>query len=327
MKFAWKLLAAAAALSLGMAAQAAPIVIKYSHVVADVTPKGKAALKFKELVEKNMAGKVEVQVFPNSQLFGDGKELEALLLGDVQIIAPSLAKFGKYTKQLQIFDLPFLFDDIQAVDRFQASPEGQGMLSSMSKKGIMGFGYLHNGMKQLSANTKLSMPADAKGLKFRIQASDVLEAQFKAVGGNPQKISFSEVYQALQTGVVDGTENPWSNTYSKKFHEVQKFIMDSDHGVLDYMIITNAKWWAGLPPDVQKGLKAAMDESIAYGNKAAFQEALSFRDKVIADKKAEVVPMTKEQKAAWRAAMKPVWTKFEGEIGKNLMDAAQRANK
>ena len=326
MKFTLKLLAASTLLAFGLGAQAAPIIIKYSHVVADVTPKGKAALKFKELVEKNLAGKVEVQVFPNSQLFGDGKEMEALLLGDVQIIAPSLAKFGKYTKQLQIFDLPFLFDDIEAVDRFQASPEGQGMLSSMSKKGIMGFGYLHNGMKQLSANTKLLKPEDAKGLKFRIQASDVLEAQFKAVGANPQKISFAEVYQALQTGVVDGTENPWSNTYSKKFHEVQKYIMDSDHGVLDYMVITNAKWWAGLPPDVQKGLKAAMDESIAYGNKAAFQEALSFRDKVIADKKAEVVPMTKEQKAAWRAAMKPVWKKFEGEIGKNLIDAALRAN-
>ena len=326
MKFTVKLLAASVALAFGMAAQAAPIVIKYSHVVADVTPKGKAALKFKELAEKALPGKVEVQVFPNSQLFGDGKEMEALLLGDVQIIAPSLAKFGKYTKQVQIFDLPFLFDDIQAVDRFQASPEGQSMLSSMSKKGIMGFGYLHNGMKQLSANTKLLKPEDAKGLKFRIQASDVLEAQFKAVGANPQKISFSEVYQALQTGVVDGTENPWSNTYSKKFHEVQKYIMDTDHGVLDYMVITNAKWWAGLPPDVQKGLKAAMDESIAYGNKAAFQEALSFRDKVIADKKAEVVPMTKEQKAAWRAAMKPVWKKFEGEIGKNLIDAALRAN-
>ena len=326
MKLTLKLLAASTLLAFGLGAQAAPIVIKYSHVVADVTPKGKAALKFKELAEKALPGKVEVQVFPNSQLFGDGKEMEALLLGDVQIIAPSLAKFGKYTKQVQIFDLPFLFDDIQAVDRFQASPEGQSMLSSMSKKGIMGFGYLHNGMKQLSANTKLSMPADAKGLKFRIQASDVLESQFKAVGANPQKISFAEVYQALQTGVVDGTENPWSNTYSKKFHEVQKFIMESDHGVLDYMVITNAKWWAGLPPDVQKGLKAAMDESIAYGNKAAFQEALSFRDKVIADKKAEVVPMTKEQKAAWRAAMKPVWKKFEGEIGKNLIDAALRAN-
>ena len=326
MKLTLKLLAASTLLAFGLGAQAAPIVIKYSHVVADVTPKGKAALKFKELAEKNLAGKVEVQVFPNSQLFGDGKEMEALLLGDVQIIAPSLAKFGKYTPKLQIFDLPFLFDDIQAVDRFQASPEGQSLLTSMSKKGIMGLGYLHNGMKQLSANTKLLQPQDAKGLKFRIQASDVLEAQFKAVGGNPQKISFSEVYQALQTGVVDGTENPWSNTYSKKFHEVQKYIMDTDHGVLDYMVITNAKWWAGLPPDVQKGLKAAMDESIAYGNKAAFQEALSFRDKVIADKKAEVVPMTKEQKAAWRAAMKPVWKKFEGEIGKNLIDAALRAN-
>ncbi|MBY0411334.1 MAG: TRAP transporter substrate-binding protein [Burkholderiaceae bacterium] len=327
MKFTLKLLAASTLLAFGLGVQAAPIVIKYSHVVADVTPKGKAALKFKELVEKNLAGKVEVQVFPNSQLFGDGKEMEALLLGDVQIVAPSLAKFGKYTKQLQIFDLPFLFDDIEAVDRFQASPEGQGMLSSMSKKGIMGFGYLHNGMKQLSANTKLLKPEDAKGLKFRIQASDVLEAQFKAVGANPQKISFAEVYQALQTGVVDGTENPWSNTYSKKFHEVQKYIMDSDHGVLDYMVITNAKWWAGLPPDIQKILKTAMDESIVYGNKAALEEAKSFREKVIADKKAEVVPMTKEQKMAWRTAMKPVWTKFEGEIGKNLIDAAQRANK
>ena len=326
MKFTVKLLAASVVLAFGMAAQAAPIIIKYSHVVADVTPKGQAAIKFKELAEKALPGKVEVQVFSNSQLFGDGKEMEALLLGDVQIIAPSLAKFAKYTPKIQIFDLPFLFDDIHAVDRFQASPEGQSLLTSMSKKGILGLGYLHNGMKQLSANTKLLKPEDAKGLKFRIQASDVLEAQFKAVGANPQKISFSEVYQALQTGVVDGTENPWSNTYSKKFHEVQKYIMDTDHGVLDYMVITNAKWWAGLPPDVQKGLKAAMDESIAYGNKAAFQEALSFRDKVIADKKAEVVPMTKEQKAAWRAAMKPVWKKFEGEIGKNLIDAALRAN-
>ena len=326
MKFTVKLLAASVALALGMAAQAAPIVIKYSHVVADITPKGKAALKFKELAEKALPGKVEVQVFPNSQLFGDGKELEALLLGDVQIIAPSLAKFGKYTPKLQIFDLPFLFDDIQAVDRFQASPDGQSLLNSMNKKGITGLGYLHNGMKQFSANTKLLMPTDAKGLKFRIQASDVLEAQFKAVGANPQKISFSEVYQSLQTGVVDGTENPWSNTYSKKFHEVQKYIVDSDHGVLDYMVITNTKWWDGLPADIRKALKTAMDESIAYGNKAAFQEAVDFRDKVIADKKAEVVPMSKEQKAAWRTAMKPVWKKFEGDIGKNLIDAAQKAN-
>jgi C4-dicarboxylate-binding protein DctP len=205
-----RLIASAAALALAAAlpAAAAPIIIKYSHVVADQTPKGQAAIKFKELAEKALPGKVEVQVFPNSQLFGDGKEMEALLLGDVQIIAPSLAKFAKYTPKLQVFDLPFLFDDIDAVDRFQDSPKGQELLDSMKGKGIKGLGYLHNGMKQLSANKPLKVPGDAKGLKFRIQSSDVLEAQFKAVGGNPQKLAFAEVYQALQTGVVDGTENP-----------------------------------------------------------------------------------------------------------------------
>ena len=322
-----KLVVAAALMAVGLAAQAAPIVIKYSHVVADITPKGQAALKFKELAEKKLPGKVEVQVFPNSQLFGDGKEMEALILGDVQIIAPSLAKFGKYTKQLQIFDLPFLFNDIKAVDRFQASPEGQKLLSSMEKKGIKGFGYLHNGMKQLSANKPLGAPADAKGLKFRIQASDVLEAQFKAVGANPQKIAFAEVYQSLQTGVVDGAENPWANIYSKKFHEVQSYITESNHGVLDYMVIANAKWWSGLPADVQKGLNEAMKESIAFGNKVALEEDASFRQKVIDDKKAKVLRMNADHLQQWRTAMQPVWKKFEGEIGKDLIDAALKANK
>jgi len=327
MKLTMKLVAAGVVLAFGLGAQAAPLIIKYSHVVADVTPKGQAALKFKELAEKKLPGKVEIQVFPNSQLFGDGKEMEALLLGDVQIVAPSLAKFGKYTKQIQIFDLPFLFNDIQAVDRFQASPEGLSLLNSMEKKGIKGFGYLHNGMKQLSANKPLGMPSDAKGLKFRIQASDVLDAQFHAVGGNPQKLAFAEVYQALQTGVVDGTENPWSNIYSKKFHEVQKYIMDSNHGVLDYMVIGNARWWASLPPDVQKGLSEAMVESIKFGNKVAFDEDMAFRDKVIKDNKAKVLPMNKEHLVAWRTAMQPVWKQFEGDIGKNMIDAALRANK
>lgn len=318
---------AAALFAIGLNTYAAPIVIKYSHVVADVTPKGQAALKFKELAEKNLPGKVEVQVFPNSQLFGDGKEMEALILGDVQIIAPSLAKFGKYTPKLQIFDLPFLFTDLAAVDRFQASKEGQDLLTSMSKKGITGLGYLHNGMKQLSANKLLAMPGDAKGLKFRIQASDVLDAQFKAVGANPQKLSFAEVYQALQTGVVDGAENPWSNIYSKKFHEVQSYIMESNHGVLDYMVITNTKWWDGLPADVRKGLTEAMTESIAFGNKVANDEDANFRAKVIADNKAKVVPLNAEQLKAWRGAMQPVWKKFEGDIGADLIEAAQKANK
>ncbi|MDH5341051.1 MAG: DctP family TRAP transporter solute-binding subunit, partial [Rubrivivax sp.] len=281
---------------------------------------------FKELAEKALPGKVEVQVFPNSQLFGDGKEMEALLLGDVQIIAPSLAKFGKYTKQLQIFDLPFLFDDIAAVDRFQDSPKGQELLNSMDKKGIHGLGYLHNGMKQLSANKPLRMPADAKGLKFRIQSSDVLEAQFKAVGANPQKLAFAEVYQALQTGVVDGCENPWSNIYTKKFHEVQSDIMESNHGVLDYMVITNASWWKSLPDDVRKALNTAMVESIKYGNKVAFDEAENYRKQVIDANKAKVLPMTKAELKAWREAMKPVWAQFQGEIGKDLIDAALAAN-
>jgi C4-dicarboxylate-binding protein DctP len=317
---------ATALFAIGLNTYAAPIVIKYSHVVADVTPKGQAAIKFKELAEKKLPGKVEVQVFPNSQLFGDGKEMEALLLGDVQIIAPSLAKFGKYTKKLQIFDLPFLFNDIAAVDRFQDSKEGQALLNSMNSKGITGLGYLHNGMKQLSANKALNTPADAKGLKFRIQASDVLESQFKAVGANPQKLAFAEVYQALQTGVVDGAENPWSNIYSKKFHEVQGFITESNHGVLDYMVITNTKWWDGLPADVRKGLNEAMVESIKYGNEVAATEDANFRKKVIADNKAKVLPLSKENQAAWRNAMLPVWKQFEGDIGADLIQAAQKAN-
>ncbi|MBP6502889.1 MAG: TRAP transporter substrate-binding protein [Rhodoferax sp.] len=323
-----KMILAATLMALGLGAQAQqPMVIKLSHVVADATPKGQASIKFKELVEKALPGKVQVQVFPNSQLFGDGKEMEALALGDVQIIIPSLAKFGKYTPKLQIFDLPFLFDNLAAVDRFQASKEGQALLMSMEKKNIIGLGYLHNGMKQLSANKALNTPADAKGLKFRIQSSDVLEEQFKAVGASPQKLAFAEVYQALQTGVVDGTENPWSNTYSKKFHEVQGFIMDSDHGILDYMVITNAKWWNGLTPEVRKALDGAMQEAIKYGNKVAEDEATSYRAKVIADNKAKVLPMSKENLQAWRAAMKPVWKKFEGEIGADLIKAAEKANK
>lgn len=319
-------LAAALVFSPG-AFSADPIIIKYSHVVADQSPKGQAALKFKELAEKKFPGQVEVQVFPNSQLFGDGKEMEALLLGDVQIIAPSLSKFSKYTPKLQVFDLPFLFDNIQAVDRFQDGPHGQALLDSMKDKGIKGLGYLHNGMKQFSANKPLHHPEDAKGLKFRIQSSDVLEAQFKTVGANPQKIAFAEVYQALQSGVVDGTENPWANTYTKKFHEVQKYIMDSDHGVLDYMVVTNAGWWDSLPDNIRKGLREAMVESIKFGNKVAYDEAANFRQKVIDDKKARVLPLTRAQQNKWRKAMAPVWKQFEGEIGRDVIFAALKANK
>jgi C4-dicarboxylate-binding protein DctP len=295
--------------------------------VADKTPKGQGALKFKEIAEKLLPGKVKVEVFPNSQLFGDAKEMEALLLGDVQLIAPSLSKFDRYTKKLQLFDLPFLFDDMDAVDRFQHSENGKKLLDAMTNRGLKGLAYWHNGLKQLSTNRdKLTRPEDIKGLKFRIQASDVLEAQFRQLGANPQKLAFSEVYQALQTGVVDGQENTWSNIYSQKFYEVQKTIANTNHGVIDYMVVTNAKWWDGLPEDVRKGLAQAMEEATQYANEEAAK--LNDRDrKLIEDaKKAKVQTLSKEDVAAWREAMKPVWQKFEGDIGKDLIDAALKAN-
>ena len=318
----------AGALAMPFAATAqSPIVIKFSHVVAENTPKGQGALKFKELAEKKLPGKVQVQVFPSSQLFGDGKEMEAVLLGDVQLIAPSLSKFDRYTKKIQVFDLPFLFDDIDAVNRFQLSKEGLDLLTSMKNRGLVGLGYWHNGMKQLSTNKdKLTRPDDVKGLKFRIQASDVLEAQFRALGANPQKMAFSEVYQALQTGVVDGQENTWSNIFSQKFFEVQKTIAETNHGLISYMVVTNAKWWDGLPADIRKGLSEAMNEATAYSNKLAFDLNEADKKKIMDAGKAKIQKLSKEDVAAWRKSMEPVWKKFEGDIGRDLIDAALKAN-
>lgn len=306
----------------------AQIVIKFSHVVAENTPKGQGALKFKELAEKKLPGKVQVQVFPSSQLFGDAKEMEALVLGDVQLIAPSLSKFDRYTKKLQVFDLPFLFDDVEAVDRFQSSPQGKALLTSMKNRGLVGLAYWHNGMKELSSTKdKLQRPEDAKGLKFRIQASDVLEAQFRALGANPQKMAFSEVYQALQTGVVDGQENTWSNIYSQKFHEVQKTIAETNHGVIDYMVVTNAKWWDGLPADVRKGLSEAMDEATRHANTLADDLNKRDRKRIEEAGKAKIVTLSKDDLAAWRKTMEPVWKKFEADIGSDLIQAALKSNK
>ncbi|WP_455229830.1 C4-dicarboxylate TRAP substrate-binding protein DctP [Geopseudomonas aromaticivorans] len=326
-KLTAKALACALSLTIAGIAQAAdPIVIKFSHVVAEHTPKGQGALLFKKLAEERLAGKVKVEVYPNSSLFGDGKEMEALLLGDVQIIAPSLAKFEHYAKPIQIFDLPFLFDNIQAVDRFQNSDAGKGLLTSMEGKGITGLGYWHNGMKQLSANKPLYEPKDARGLKFRVQASQVLEEQFKAVRANPRKMSFAEVYQGLQTGVVNGAENPYSNIYSQKMHEVQKYITETNHGVLDYMVITNTKFWSGLPDDVRSELGKIMAEVSVEVNKQS--EALNQGDKqrILDAKTTEIIALNDEQRGKWRDAMKPVWKKFEADIGADLIKAAEAAN-
>jgi C4-dicarboxylate-binding protein DctP len=309
------------------AAQADPIKIKFSHVVAEQTPKGQGALLFKKLAEERLPGKVVVEVYPNSSLFGDAKEMEALALGDVQLIAPSLSKFDRYTKKLQVFDLPFLFDDIDAVDRFQNSKAGRELLDVISSKGYKGLAYWHNGMKQLSANKPLRVPKDAEGLKFRIQQSDVLLAQFKAMNANPQKMAFAEVYQALQTGTVDGQENTWSNIYSQKFHEVQKYISETNHGVIDYMLVTNTKFWEGLPKDIRATLEEVVEEVTAHTNKVANDYNERDKKRIIESGKSEILKLTKEELAQWRKAMEPVYKQFEAQIGKDLIEAAKASNK
>ena len=313
-------------LGLGSAPAGAEIVIKFSHVVAEGTPKGQGALLFKKLAEERLPGQVKVEVYPNSQLFGDAKEMEALALGDVQLIAPSLSKFDKFTKQLQVFDLPFLFDDVAAVDRFQASEPGQALLTSMTDLGFLGLGYWHNGMKQLSAGKPLRTPADAAGLKFRIQASDVLLAQFEALGANPQKMAFAEVYQALQVGTVDGQENTWSNIYTQKFYEVQPYITETNHGIIDYMIVANAEFWSGLPDDIRTELEAIMDEVNVEVNRLAEELNQQDKQKIVDSGRSEIIELTPEERAAWVETMQPVWDQFKEDIGEELIEAARAAN-
>ncbi|MCD6009236.1 TRAP transporter substrate-binding protein [Halomonas sp. IOP_31] len=312
----------------GSAFAADPITIKFSHVVAENTPKGQMAEKFKELVEQSSVGdQVEVEVYPNSQLYGDDQVLEAMLLGDVQLAAPSLSKFQKYTDQLQVFDLPFLFEDMAAVERFENSATGKQLLTSMQDKGLIGLGYQHNGLKQLSASEPLRVPEDAAGKKFRIQTSDVLQAQFEAIDAAPLKKPFSEVFILLQTGAIDGQENTYSNIYSQKFYEVQPYITESNHGVIDYMVVTSDRFWNGLPDDVRPVLEKAMQEALAYGNSIAAQENKEAKQAIVDSGKSEIIELTPEQRQQWVDAMKPVWKEFADEIGQDVIDAAQAANK
>lgn len=308
-------------------AQADPIVIKFSHVVAEDTPKGQGALLFKRLVEERLPGQVEVEIYPNSTLYGDAEELEALIRGDVQMLAPSLAKFERYTKQLQLFDLPFLFDDLDAVERFQKRSKGRQLLRSMEKNNISGLAYWHNGMKQLSATRPLRVPQDAAGLSFRIQPSPVLEQQFAALGAATQKIPFSEVYSALKDGAIHGAENPWSNLYSQKMHEVQPFISETNHGVLDYMLVSNTRFWFGIPHRIRTELEAIIDEVTFEVNRAADEANQRDRHRIVEAGTSQIIELTPEEREAWRDAMRPVWQQFEEAIGKDILQAAEAVNR
>lgn len=307
-------------------AQAAPIVIRFAHAVTDNTPKGQMALKLKELVDERLKGKYIVEVHPNSSMFNDDQIFEALLLDDAQLGAPSLSKFTKYTDKLQIFDLPFLFKDIEAVDRFQETPEAQALLESIKPRGLLGLGYLHNGLKQLSATKKLVSPSDAEGLKFRIMSSAVLEAQFNAVGAEALKRPFSQVYDLLSAKVVDGQENTWSNIYSKKFYAVQPYITESNHGVVDYMVVTSVDFWESLPEEDAKVLKAAVHEAIAFGNNLAKVKAVEDKQKVANSQQTEIIQLTAAQRQEWIEAMRPVWTQFERQIGREIINKAYEMN-
>lgn len=304
-----------------------PILIKFSHVVADGTPKGQGALLFKQLVEERLAGKVTVEVYPNSSLYGDANELEALQKDEVQLLAPSLAKFEQYTKQLQVFDLPFLFDDIEAVNRFQKRSKGRQLLRSMEDHNIVGLAYWHNGMKQLSATRALHTPGDANGLSFRIQPSAVLEAQFRQIGASSQKLPFAEVFNALKSGQVQGAENPWSNIYSKQLHEVQPFISETNHGVLDYMLVSNSRFWYSIPHHIRTELEAIIDEVTYVVNQQAEAANQTDRQRIIDSGRSQVITLTGEEREAWRNAMRPVWQQFESVIGSDVIKAAQTVNR
>jgi len=311
--------AGAAALPLDLSAQA-PIIIKFSHVVAVDTPKGKGAEKFKELAEKRLPGKVKVEVYPNSTLYKDGEEMEALSLGSVQLLAPSLAKFGPLgAREFEVFDLPYIFDSYAELHKVTEGPVGKAMFKKLESKGITGLAYWDNGFKVMSANTPIKLPTDLRGKKLRIQSSQVLSSQMKALGALPQTMAFSEVYQALQTGVVDGTENPPSNLYTQKMHEVQKHVTMTDHGYLGYAVITNKKFWDGLPADVRTGLEAAMVEATKFANDIARKENEDAMAKVKASGKSEVYVPTKEERAAWKKALMRVHTDMESRIGKETI--------
>jgi C4-dicarboxylate-binding protein DctP len=302
------------------------VVFKFAHVTnTDKHPKGIAAELFKTRVNAEMDGKACMEVYPNSTLYTDEKVLEALLQGDVQFAAPSLSLFEPITKQFRLFDLPFMFKDIAAVDRFQASETGQAMLKGMVKRGVLGLGYWHNGMKQISANKPLLLPTDAKGLKFRVQPSDVLIAQMEALGATAQPMAFAEVYGALQTGVVDGQENTWSNIYGQKFFEVQDGITETNHGIIDYMVVTSADWWDSLEPDVRDQLMQIFLEVTAERNAAVAQVDADARQAIL-DAGGTIRELTPEQRQAWVDAMKPVWAKFEDEVGADNIAEAQKMN-
>jgi C4-dicarboxylate-binding protein DctP len=298
-----------------------PIVIKFPHVTAPGTPKGQGAERLRELVAERMGGRVVVEVYPSSQLVNDDDSLEALAFGEVQMIAISLSKFDRLTRKFMVFDLPFLFRDLDEVEAFQNSPAGQDLMGVIAGKGFQGMAYWHNGMKQFGGPVPIRRPEDGEGLKFRIMESDVLEAQILAMGGNPQKMAFGEVYQALQTGAIDAQENTWSNNYSQKFFEVQDYFTESNHGYLGYLLTVNPSFWDKLPVDIRTELEAIIVEVTAEVNVNSMALNQQDKEKILAAGTSQIVELADEDLESWRQAMRGVWDEFSPEIGDEILSA------
>ena len=316
-----KYVLAAALLALGLSASAQTI-IKFSHVVATDTPKGQAAEFFAKRAGELTGGKVKVEVYANSTLYKDKEEMEALQIGAVQMLAPSLAKFGPLgVRDFEVFDLPFMFDTEAELHKVTTGPVGKKLFDKLSTKGITGLAYWDNGFKSFSANKPLKNPEDFKGLKMRIQGSKVLEAQMRSVGALPQVMAFSEVYQALQTGVVDGTENPVSNLYTQKMYEVQKYVTLSDHGYLGYALIANKKFWDGLPADIRGILDGAVKDATKYANDLAQKKNDEDLEAIRKSGKSQIITLTPAEKLAWKKALFKVHRESEARIGKELLQS------
>ena len=310
----------------GVAHAQQPIVIKFSHVVALDTPKGKAAEFFKKAAEERTKGRVKVEVYPNSSLFKDGEEMEALQLGSVQMLAPSVAKFGPLgVREFEVFDLPYIFDSRDDLHKVTMGPVGAQLFKKLEGKGLTGLAFWDNGFKDMSANKPIRVPADYKGLKMRIQSSKVLGDEMKALGAIPQVMAFSEVYQALQTGVVDGTENPPSNFYTQKMQEVQKYLALTEHGVIEYAVIVNKKFWDGLPPDIRTTLEGAMKDATKFANDIAQKENDDALEAVKKSGKTEILTLTADQKAAMKKALVAVHKENESRVGKDIIEEVYKA--
>ncbi|MBK4735129.1 TRAP transporter substrate-binding protein [Noviherbaspirillum pedocola] len=316
------IIAAFAAATAGAAWAQQPIVIKFSHVTSTDSPKGKAGEYFKKIMEERSHGNVKVELYPNSTLYKDKEEIEALQLGAVQMLAPAPGKFGPMgVREFEVLDLPFLFDNVAEAHKVTDGPIGQGMLKKLDSKGIIGMAFWNNGFKEMTANKPLRKPEDFRGLKFRIQSSKVLDAQMRSVGANPQVMAFSELYQGLQTGVVDGQENPTSNIYTQKMHEVQKYLTMSDHGYHGYVVIMNKRFVDGLPPDVKTTLDGAIKDTTAYFDEIAKKENDDALEKIRQSGKTQIITLTKDERNAWKKAMIKTHKQMEGLVGKDLLQS------